>query len=488
MKKGKNIFTIILTSILLIMSFSAISLYDNVNTKDINKFKDIEYYFSEEFQYTTLGLTMQLDSNYTPLLFSDSVNNENKEYVKAEFNHRLEDVKGFMHMDKDFFYIAKNTNTNKVITNIKNYDQNTFNIDNYGYTIHVNYDKEGYCTTDGNVSNVFSKIETNDLFDSSEYRYEKPTFSDNDISVNTPKNIDIQYIFSKNIKSFEGLSGYLNSWEHYNSFSAVVFCVFSLIIFLFILFYPIKYVEQTHPFKTIKKWSFEINLFAWPTILTLAFLAILMLAGTTINGQLNFILNSFGIGYGNQLLFVINFIVWYLSLLSIAISVFLIKFIVVYGPIHYFKDYTLISKILSYIKRKLNILSEIDLTSPMHTTIMKYVLINGAITIFIALWNPALSIVFTIIYTLLLFFYIKKKTQEIQTDYNTLLDSIKNIISEDFDTITEKDFGIFESSKEELNQLSVNFEKAIQEKVKSEKMKTELISNVSHDKKLSNFT
>ena len=87
-----------------------------------------------------------------------------------------------------------------------------------------------------------------------------------------------------------------------------------------------------------------------------------MLAGTTINGQLNFILNSFGIGYGNQLLFVINFIVWYLSLLSIAISVFLIKFIVVYGPIHYFKDYTLISRILSYIKRKLNILSEIDLT------------------------------------------------------------------------------------------------------------------------------
>lgn len=89
------------------MSFSAISLYDNVNTKDINKFKDIEYYFSEEFQYTTLGLTMQLDSNYTPLLFSDSVNNENKEYVKDEFNHRLEDVKSFMHMDKDFFYIAK---------------------------------------------------------------------------------------------------------------------------------------------------------------------------------------------------------------------------------------------------------------------------------------------------------------------------------------------------------------------------------------------
>ncbi|MFR3431385.1 MAG: hypothetical protein ACLTTH_15470 [Holdemanella porci] len=57
---------------------------------------------------------------------------------------------------------------------------------------------------------------------------------------------------------------------------------------------------------------------------------------------------------------------------------------------------------------------------------------------------------FTIIYTLLLFFYIKKKTQEIQTDYNTLLDSIKNIISEDFDTITEKILGYLNQVKKNL--------------------------------------
>ena len=37
--------------------------------------------------------------------------------------------------------------------------------------------------------------------------------------------------------------------------------------------------------------------------------------------------------------------------------------------------------------------------------------------------------------------------------------------------------------REELEKLSVNFEEAVQEKVRSEKMKTELISNVSHDLK-----
>ena len=72
---------------------------------------------------------------------------------------------------------------------------------------------------------------------------------------------------------------------------------------------------------------------------------------------------------------------------------------------------------------------------------------------------------------------------QLQADYNTLLSSIQHIISEDFDKISEQDFGVFEASKSELNQLSENFKIAIQEKVKSQKLKTELISNVSHDLK-----
>lgn len=486
MKKRKNIFTIILTTLLALMSFMAISFYDNANTRDIDRFKDIEYYFSDEFQYTTLGLTMQLDASYSPLQFSDEIDEGKKEYLKREFNNQLEEIRSFMHMDKDFFYLAKNTKTQQVVTNIEGYDPNTFNLDDYGYTIHVQYDKEGYCTTDGPNSHVLSDIEAEDLFDLyAQFEYEDQ-FSEalgKDVSVNKPKNVDIYYIFSKDIQSFDGLSGYLNSWEHYNSLSAVIYCVFAAFLILLILFYPIQYVEQANPFKTVKEWSFEINLVTWTSIVSLLFVAVLVLSGTTINGQLSYLLSSFGIEYANPLLLVINFVVWYLSLFAVAISAFLIKYIVTYGPIHYLKDHTLVSKLFAYIKEKLNLISEIELTSPMNMTIMKYVLINGAITIFIAIWNVPLSIVFSIIYSLVLFFYAKKKTQEIQSNYNTLLDSIQNIISEDFDTITEKDFGIFESSKKELSQLSKNFELAIQEKVKSEKMKTELISNVSHDLK-----
>lgn len=461
----------------------AISFYDNASIRDSDRLENIGYYFSDEFQYTTIGLMMQLDSSYTPLQFADSVDAGKKEFVKSEFNNRLEDRRSFVNMDKDFFYVAKNTETQKVVTNINGYDPNTFDLEDYGYSIHVKYDKEGYCTTDGNVNYIFSNIETEDLLDEYEYSYLFSNVLTEDVSVNTPKNMEIYYLFSKDIQSFDGLSGYLNSWQQYNPFAAIVYCIFAAILFLFILFYPIRDVEQANPFKTIKEWSFEINLVTWTSIVSLSFLAILMLAGTTINGQLSYLLSNFGIIYAKQLLLAINFVVWYLSLFAIAISVFLLKFIVTYGPVRYLKNYTLVSKVLSYIKQKLNLISEIELTSPMNATIMKYVLIHGAITIFIAIWNVPLSILFTIVYTFILFFYAKKKTQDIQSNYNTLLDSIQNIISEDFETITEKDFGIFESSKKELSQLSENFELAIQEKVKSEKMKTELISNVSHDLK-----
>ncbi len=103
------------------------------------------------------------------------------------------------------------------------------------------------------------------------------------------------------------------------------------------------------------------------------------------NGNLTHTISSFGIDYGIELLLVINVIVWLLSLLSIAISIFLIKHIVTYGPIKYLKDRTLIAKLFQFIKSKLNLISEINLTSPMNATIMKYVLLNGIITVFIAI-------------------------------------------------------------------------------------------------------
>lgn len=48
--------------------------------------------------------------------------------------------------------------------------------------------------------------------------------------------------------------------------------------------------------------------------------------------------------------------------------------------------------------------------------------------------------------------------------------------------ITE-DIGVFEPFKEQLTEIRTGFKKAVDEEVKSQRMKTELITNVSHDLK-----
>ena len=47
----------------------------------------------------------------------------------------------------------------------------------------------------------------------------------------------------------------------------------------------------------------------------------------------------------------------------------------------------------------------------------------------------------------------------------------------------DEDYGIFDPVAEELRKIQVGFKKAVEEEGKSERMKTELITNVSHDLK-----
>ena len=126
---------------------------------------------------------------------------------------------------------------------------------------------------------------------------------------------------------------------------------------------------------------------------------------------------------------------------------------------------------------------DVQINTPLQKTILKYVVINGCVAVFIGIFDFYLGIVFTIIYSFLIFRSISKQSNKIQNDYQKMMNSIHHLISEDFSQNIQEDLGVFEVSRRELEQLSTQFENALQEKVKSEKLKTELISNVSHDLK-----
>ncbi len=88
-----------------------------------------------------------------------------------------------------------------------------------------------------------------------------------------------------------------------------------------------------------------------------------------------------------------------------------------------------------------------------------------------------------IIYSVLLYFLLKKYIRKLQDQYQKLLDATGSIAEGNLNTTFDEDFGVFESYKEELYKIQEGFRKAVDEEVKSQRMKAELITNVSHDLK-----
>jgi signal transduction histidine kinase len=88
-----------------------------------------------------------------------------------------------------------------------------------------------------------------------------------------------------------------------------------------------------------------------------------------------------------------------------------------------------------------------------------------------------------IIYTVILFRVITKHYNDISSKYNKLFEATNKIAEGNIDVNIEEDLGIFNSFKVELQSIQKGFKKAVNEEVKSQRMKTELITNVSHDLK-----
>ena len=67
--------------------------------------------------------------------------------------------------------------------------------------------------------------------------------------------------------------------------------------------------------------------------------------------------------------------------------------------------------------------------------------------------------------------------------YQILLDGINRMAEGQLDVEIEEDLGIFNPFKEQLAKIQKGFKKAVAQEVKSERTKSELITNVSHDLK-----
>jgi signal transduction histidine kinase len=93
------------------------------------------------------------------------------------------------------------------------------------------------------------------------------------------------------------------------------------------------------------------------------------------------------------------------------------------------------------------------------------------------------GIIAAIVYTFVLYKLITKHYNDISDKYNKLFEAANKIAEGNLEVNIQEDLGIFNSLSSKLQNIQNGFKKAVREEVKSQRMKTELITNVSHDLK-----
>lgn len=156
------------------------------------------------------------------------------------------------------------------------------------------------------------------------------------------------------------------------------------------------------------------------------------------------------------------------------------------GLKRYIKERVLIYRIWPWLcklcRNTYDGLLHINLKDDSNRTLLKIVLINFIILGFISLmWFFGIGALG--IYSIALYFLLRKYLRRIQDQYQLLLEATNELAKGNLNGTIPEDLGVFEPFREEISKIQTGFSKAVDEEVKITKMKTDLITNVSHDLK-----
>lgn len=137
--------------------------------------------------------------------------------------------------------------------------------------------------------------------------------------------------------------------------------------------------------------------------------------------------------------------------------------------------------IREFIHHQYEAILQMDLRDKGNKGILRIVILNFLLLLVVKLFSYSIGLIPLIVYSIILFFVMKKVINGIKKKYQLLLKSTNQLAEGQLDLPIEGDVGIFRPIQDELKKIQSGFKKAVDEEVKNERMKTELVTNVSHD-------
>lgn len=492
-KKKKRVFVLGFVALLSVISIGMILLCRNIQSENQGTQTVDVSAVSREMLLFMLDQTRVVNKDYSVLSLGEDVPYSIRSELEYVMEEELLTARADFINSPNFAYRITNTATGE---KTEGGDTSLFVKDHQMYSTFT-YDADGNVTSTGDyVSTDFTYMSAYQLLKNSisistsnareTYEIYGKSIPKSQIQLRVPQNLKAEFAIPQNLTENNDIiwynTGNLVHGEMRGRFLAVTCCMMVFFIGLYILFYPVSVEQEVNPFAFMRKIKAEIKWVFLGTVLCLAYIGMAFLGVYTMTGELQTALQMLGIPYAELVPVVLQFIGMMLTGLFTAMGIFEIKYMLTSGFCRYWKEDSLIGSICGNVKRRFEKLSEVDLSDKTDTVLLKYVLIQMVIVGVIAcFWS--FGIVLSVLYSVLLFFYIRKKLKKVQKDYQVLLKEAHQLADGRFDEEITQDVGIFNALGEEFKNVRTSFEKAVCEEMKSQNMKTELISNVSHDLK-----
>lgn len=489
MNTKKIIFSIIAVLILLTSSVGIYFSYDFIETDNQKTIDFSKNQILYDILDTIYPVSFQLDNigkkEGIPKYITANSEASNEFYQNSILYNRE-----IMSDKKNIKYYAEGNNNSLSNTNndIKNIYDNDALKEKYQWYLKINFDENGQLSYDS----LGCSTSANQNYELIWNNYKQAYFQyleayDENVVLHNPTNFTIYLAvpYKLSSDSIDTIAWYATG----NSLAANVenitpFVIIAIIVVsLFILFYPYEIVKEINIFSSLAKIKLEILLCILSVLFAGVIAIIYALIIDTLNGYYISKLSSVGFGEYSEIILSTMYIgTWIIFLFLCMFTVYYIKSIFKEGIISFLKNNMLCCWIIRTLKKIFNKIISFDFNDNINKIVLKIVIVNGLIISIICCFF-IFGVFFTLIYSIILFIILKNKFEAIKQDYQILLNSVQRLSNGDFDVEINQDLGLFNPLKTEFTNIKDGFEKAVNEEVKSQKMKTELISNVSHDLK-----
>lgn len=473
--KKRHIFIIGLIALLL--ACPSCMIYITVKQQESYKKKVINGIDPYRIQLLSMAVESKTNPDYSPLIFNGT-DELGQEAANDAINKIFDALLEMEQSDDGFYYIAYNTKTKQYYKNEKSHYPVI-----YKQTSTIAKDQK---FNDFNLREILEDTEIVHRLDDNYKLMDDGRLKVKDVYINldqitiNPPNIELTYYCTVYVSPMtNNISRFIDEYDV--AVLAGIASLLGLILFIYIIMNSLEVEESINPYRTIKNWKLL-------TVLILIGLTCFVFIGVStgtgifvITGELQNVLARHGVAYGTSISYGLYFFSMFIFYFLFSMLCFTVKYMFMNG-MNYFKNNTCTYALYEKTKELGNRVTEFDLKDNINQDILKFTICNALLVIVLYVLSPSKTI-FAIVYVMISFLYIRKQSMKVKNDYKNMLNFTEQLSHGHFDTEIEDNLGIFNSMRDRLNNLKTGFEAAVNEETKSQNMKTELITNVSHDLK-----